>query len=278
MSRWPVTSQIAELRAVLADLDTQLMDLHADGGGELRDLTADEQARFDAMSRVRDAAELRLRRLGELERAYRRNPGAVEIPYANLGPTGYDVLAQSTAEILGMGAEATRDAALRAFDAIETRSENVPSSSADQMARWLRTKDLPGLDSVALSKRVLISESPAYRSAFAQLLTDPHPILTGEEAEAVRAMRRLDIEESRAMGEITPSAGGFGVPISLDPTIMVSSGASIAPLLDIAKVVPVNSNLWKGSARRHRCSPGTPRPRPSPTTARHWPSPPSPCT
>jgi HK97 family phage major capsid protein len=231
-----------ELTIVITDLDVRLAELHSDSRGELRHLDDTEQARWDALNRVRDAAMARLRQ-HEAARVALGNPKAIERWGANL--TGPQLYARAAAEVLALGADQARDQALRTLEA-RGRELGLPAAQGDQLDGLLRSTDAPGLDAAALARRVAVSESPDYRSAFAQLLTQAHPVLTGPEAEAVRAMQRLEAEESRAMGEVTPSAGGYGVPVMIDPSIMLSSGASVAPLLDIARVVPCNTSVWKG--------------------------------
>jgi HK97 family phage major capsid protein len=44
----------------------------------------------------------------------------------------------------------------------------------------------------------------------------------------------------------TGSAGGFGVPFALDPTIMLSSDGSVNPLRQLATVTPITTNEWRG--------------------------------
>jgi len=69
--------------------------------------------------------------------------------------------------------------------------------------------------------------------------------LTGEEAEAVRAMQRL---EYRAMSEGSGPVGAYGLPVLIDPSILLASGAEATPILNIARVVPTSTNVCKGVA------------------------------
>jgi HK97 family phage major capsid protein len=108
------------------------------------------------------------------------------------------------------------------------------------------SQDQRDMDGSALARRLLISESDAYKSAFAQVMQNPHPILTAEEAAAVRALQKLDAEESRGMAESSGAVGAFGLPVLIDPSIMMTSGAGGAPVLDACRQVPSNTNVWKG--------------------------------
>jgi HK97 family phage major capsid protein len=107
-------------------------------------------------------------------------------------------------------------------------------------------RDQSDMDGAKLARRLLISESDAYQSAFAQILQNPHPVLTAEEAAAVRALQRLDADESRGMSEGSGAVGLYGVPVLIDPSIMLQSGAGAAPVLDACRQVPSNTNVWKG--------------------------------
>jgi predicted phage gp36 major capsid-like protein len=51
---------------------------------------------------------------------------------------------------------------------------------------------------------------------------------------------------ARAANEGTTTAGGFGVPVMIDPTIIITSGAADAPILRICRTEPVTNNVWKG--------------------------------
>lgn len=233
-----------ELQAIAADLDRQLIELHQTEDGELRDLNDAEQQTFDRLARQREAVAVRLRQHEHIQQVLHRHPGALQRWGANLG-TGSEAVARDAAEVMRMSADQVRDQALRMLEA-RAAEQDIPAGQGDQLDGFLRSSDSPGLDATALARRVAISESPEYRSAWKELLTRAHPVLTGPEADAVRAMRRLEAEESRAMAENLPGTAGYGIPTTVDPSVMLTSGAGVAPILDIARVVPCNSNLWKG--------------------------------
>jgi HK97 family phage major capsid protein len=84
----------------------------------------------------------------------------------------------------------------------------------------------------------LITETDAYRSAFAKGITDPQPKWNSEELRA--------LEEFRAMAESPTSAGGYGVPVLIDPSIILTAGAAAAPVLDLCRIITITTNAWKG--------------------------------
>jgi hypothetical protein len=48
------------------------------------------------------------------------------------------------------------------------------------------------------------------------------------------------------MSEGTTTAGGFGIPVFIDPSIILTAQGSDNPFLSIARQVDVNTNAWKG--------------------------------
>jgi HK97 family phage major capsid protein len=136
-----------------------------------------------------------------------------------------------------------RDASL---EVIERDGGHLSPAQLDAMDSLVRnvTDDV---NPVEISRRVLTTQSPAYISAFRKEL-DPTwqpAVWTPEEAAAVTAYRM-------AMSEATPSSGGLGVPVLIDPTIIPSASASAAPVLGLATTVVVTTNKWSGVT-----SPGT---------------------
>jgi hypothetical protein len=118
-----------------------------------------------------------------------------------------------------MSDQQVRDAALRV---LESRGQSLRPEQGDRIDSLVRTAlsaNNRDMDGAELARRLLISESSAYRSAFLQLMTSAHPVLTGEEAEAVRSMQRL---EYRAMGEGSGPVGAYGLPVLIDPSILLT--------------------------------------------------------
>jgi HK97 family phage major capsid protein len=55
------------------------------------------------------------------------------------------------------------------------------------------------------------------------------------------------LNEYRAAEQsLTNESGGFGVPVIIDPTVILTSGAGVAPLLDVARIETITTNIWKG--------------------------------
>jgi HK97 family phage major capsid protein len=126
-----------------------------------------------------------------------------------------------------------RDRALRVLG--DGRS-SLTDDEATQVERLVRT-------STDIARRVIVTENDDYREAWHKLVTNPnaHLTLSEDERAAVRAW-----EEYRAMSEGTTTAGGFGIPVFIDPSIILTAQGSDNPFLSIARQVDVNTNAWKG--------------------------------
>jgi len=129
----------------------------------------------------------------------------------------------------------------------------VPVSDAnkaylDQLVHRSQEADDPEgaqFDGTYLARRVLLTENPAYRAAFKKYARlGPLAQFNQREQAAISAFQ--DYELRRAASEGTPSAGGYGVPVMIDPTIIITSGAADAPILRVCRTEPVTNNIWKG--------------------------------
>jgi len=109
----------------------------------------------------------------------------------------------------------------------------------DKVERLIRSGsfDLRG-DQVA--RRVLITESDAYRSAWMKAVTDATPVFTPDEARALQAWN-----EYRA-ASLTDTAGGYGVPVLIDPSIILTAQRSLNPFRAIANVKTITNDEWRG--------------------------------
>ena len=65
-------------------------------------------------------------------------------------------------------------------------------------------------------------------------------MMTDSERQAM-----ADSYSVRAQSE-TSVAGGYAVPVYIDPTVILSDQESSNPFLSICKVVDITTNAWKG--------------------------------
>ena len=101
------------------------------------------------------------------------------------------------------------------------------------------------LDGSYIARRTLLTENAAYRSAFQKYARlGSSAAFSPDEQRAVAAYQ--DYEISRAMNENTTTAGGFGIPVMIDPSIILTSGAADVPMLRYCRIEQVTNNLWQG--------------------------------
>lgn len=110
-----------------------------------------------------------------------------------------------------------------------------------RVAKLLRTHT-GDFDGAKLARLMLASETEAYRSAFMKLMTrGAGAILTAEEGAAVELVR-----EARAAFSLSDSAGGYGVPVLIDPTIILTNQGHPNDFFQIARVEDITNDEWRG--------------------------------
>src|SRR6266545_1578853 len=151
-----------ELGQLIQVLDAHLRAMHQTDEGVLRDKTPDEQRAFDYGLKLR--------------------PESVERVYQNIrhgmGDSAGDVRRLTTPE--------ARDRALRALD---DRTSTMHLDAAQKaQGEWYVRRD------THIARRLIVTETDAYRTAWQKLVTEPYPILDDDERRAV-----LAYNEFRAM-------------------------------------------------------------------------------
>lgn len=218
-----------ELQQYIEVLDAHLRSLHQTEEGELREKTPDEQKAFAYGLALRDKAVKKVEEHRAITEIFRRRPKAVEAALVNIRTGGDDPFA----DVRRLNIGEARDRALRVLDSRDA-SAHLSSAQRDQVERSIRRD-------TDIARRILVTENEHYREAWMKLLTRTHPFLTQEEQRAVQAW-----EEYRAMSEGTSSAGGYGVPVFIDPSIILTAQESGNPFLQICRQVTVTTNAWKG--------------------------------
>jgi hypothetical protein len=167
------------------------------------------------------------------------------------------------ADIRRMPTNEARDRALRVL-ADRNSAAHLSSDEQDEVERQVRK-------STDIARRVLVTENEHYREAWLKMVTRPngHMYLNEDERRAMMAF-----DEYRTMSEGTNSAGGFGIPVFIDPSIIMTAQGSGNPFLSIARQADVNTNAWKGVTSAGFRGASTRRTSRCPTTRRRSPSPP----
>ena len=217
-----------ELQQFVEVLDAHLRSIHQDENtGELREKSEAEQKAFDYGLKLRDKAIARIDEHRAIQEVFRRRPKAVEAAMFNANHSD-----DAYGDVRRLTAAEARDRAMRSLDSRD--AAELEDHQRTHIAKQMRHDP-------ALAPRILVTENEDYRNAWLKLVTNPQPILTQEETRAVLAW-----QEFRAMADFTNSAGGYGIPVFIDPSIILTAQGSSNPFLSIARQVTVNTTVWKG--------------------------------
>ncbi len=119
----------------------------------------------------------------------------------------------------------------------ETAIEKMDHANDDAREAASQTLSKVVGDQRAVARHYLATGSDAYRSAFFKLLGGPGHVLTEAEGRAV--------EEARA-ASLTNAAGGFAVPFTLDPSIILTNAGTANPFRQISRTVQITTDQWNG--------------------------------
>lgn len=234
-----------ELRQIDADI-TGALNTGADEIRSLADMdeiTADDDTKLTGLLESRDAklAEREVIRtvLGPLEtrakkvEEIRSQPNEIVPGYDNFNfNRQVDPFA---GDVNRLGRDELRDRALRV---VESNGKELAARQGDHLDSLIRRHG-PSMDGGLIAKRILITERSAYHSAFMKGVNG----ITSFSPDEARAL-----DEFRAMNEDSNSGanGGYGIPVLIDPSIIITSGAADAPIMDIARTVTITTEFWKG--------------------------------
>lgn len=223
-----ILERAAQIDAELAELEA-LDELDDDQEARFEELIAEGDELAEKRTRIerRDAARERVRLLAEKPENVIDGREAPQI--MRRVETDIDVRTASRGEV--------RDAA---FKMIETADRNmeIRTEVKEAAERAVRKPRTANYDPDVVARRLVVTENPAYRSAFLKGVTSAQPAWTNDEVRA--------LEEFRAMSIGTDAAGGFGVPVLIDPSIVLTSGAADAPILQIARIENITTDVWRG--------------------------------
>ena len=235
---------IEEVRARIDEINARFSEIQAEAGASKLD--DERQAEWDAMLAERtvldDAASDYEDRMAVLKTTVDTKPqNAVKVGQRDIVRGGtrtnvpsniYDLgeyrnLSRSDEEMK----QALRDGAMRAVDAAVFPHERSDDAKNKAHIEKLLSKDEDGV----IARHILSTGNPAYSRAFGKILASKGGMLTGEEQRALATV-----------GSSQAADGGYAVPYTLDPTIILTSDGSTNPLRGIARVETVTGNTWKG--------------------------------
>lgn len=213
----------------LEELRARIIEL-----SEKPDITEEENAELDALcarheteSAAEEARQARAAKVAKIKAQATERVAGYDAPQI-MRRTEVDVDVRTASHMQ------LRDAALAMLD---REGRDLTTPQGDRVEKLLRTRN-GNTDGGVIAKRMLLTENEHYRSAFVKAVTSVSPAWTAEEARAV--------SEFRAMSGGTDTAGGFGVPVLIDSSIILTAGETGAPVLDLARVVTITTDEWKG--------------------------------
>lgn len=232
---------IEELRARLAEIRGRLQEID----NEYRSQELPEEARtewnnlneeFEERTTTLNELEARAARVEELngEGESESREAGFQVGARTGRPQGEDIFDLSTIRSsVANPEEARSELRSRALTAIE--QADFPHEDADADAvrshieHLMRSVKVPKGQEGMFERHLLATGSELYRRAFGKAL----------------AQKPLTPEEARAMS-LTDANGGFAVPYTLDPTIILTSNGAINPLRQIARIESIMGDEWRG--------------------------------
>jgi HK97 family phage major capsid protein len=218
-----------------------------------QDITAEDQATIDAALTRADEIDNEVKplaaELAQLERITAPRDVAMTAQRQN-GRTAPGVIVRDNPfdvqDVSRLEHMEARDRAMRVLDARLDEGEHGPAvepARAEAIERLMANTDRlksghVNRDGRVVAQRVLLTEDPAYQAAFVKAMHGD-PVFTGDEARAVNAFRN-----AAAIG--TDSAGGFGVPVLIDPTIWLTGQGHPMDIMELADQETITTDEWKG--------------------------------
>jgi HK97 family phage major capsid protein len=124
---------------------------------------------------------------------------------------------------------------------LDEHSSHLRADQKAHLNKVLRTRN-GDLDGDLVARLMLATERPAYRSAFQKVAASATPAFSQEESRAIDEVRLI----KRAMSIGVDSAGGFAVPVLIDPTIIMTAQGSANDILRLARVETITNDTWRG--------------------------------
>ena len=226
------------LTADVEYLDACLADIHERAGDAA--LTEEQDADFKAGIAMRDQKRAALKEIEERHKAIERlaanRPEAVEsgsfqAPAVIIPKDGViDTRSATPGEV--------REAAMRAIEDADKRYLGaLDGQRAEAAEKAISRGSNRNYDADQVARMLVASSKPAYESAFIKSITGRSDELVPEERAAIAEFRAAST---------TANAGGHGIPVLIDPTIIITTGVSRNPLIAAARVEPITTDVWKG--------------------------------
>jgi len=231
---------LTDLQARQGSIKTRLKEIDADADGEpftdsQRSEWNDLNEEFERNAKHISELEARSERLAALvgeerhvesepKASYSRGVKKSRVPDDPTDLASYRSLSGSIDDLHN----AYKEGALRINDRMHSAMPNVDrEATQERVERILTTVDSP--EDRSFARRVINTSGDTYSRAFGKKLMGQH----------------LTSDEDRALS-LTTTAGGYAVPYTLDPTVVLTSGGQICPIRSLARVETITGNTWYG--------------------------------
>ena len=224
----PTPSTLTTVDAVTAARSTLAAEAQGilDRAGDAA-LEGDTLTRFDAITAELDQLATRQAQLETIARHAAR-PGGLEHTTPPATTRAADPYDMNDRDYYGGGIQS------RALAAIEA-TRHLDDGYKEAATRLLERHDTAD---GRLARHVIVTGRPEYRTGWLKLATGQQWALTTEEQAAV--------VEARA-ASLTDAAGGYAVPLTLDPSLILTNAGTSNPWRQIARVITLTgSDEWRG--------------------------------
>lgn len=237
-----LTMTVAEREQRQAEIRTRLQEIDAEyNGAELPEERQTEwddiSAEYEVHTHAIRAATARAARLAALAGNESHTEAGTPFHAPNVQPRKpenvYDITSlRREARSVDDLARLMRDNALRAvelnhYDAAPNQDEDDTRSHIERLLRRVDTPD------GELARRILQTGSETYDRAFGK-------------AALAGNVNGLTNEERAALAVGATATGGFAVPFSLDPTVIMTNASVVNPVRQVARVVQIAGKTWQG--------------------------------
>lgn len=211
-----------ELRARDAELVAELQALANESTA--RSLDEIEDSRFNEIEAEIGTVRSQIERLERVAEIARTAPAATVTPEA----PSFTVNTRGSENPLDLNELSFNTTAAemrsRVITAVERGLTEVDDTRSEALVKSLERYDNARGD---LARHALVTASDTYRAAFVKMSTGNGHLMTAEESSA--------LETARA-ASLTDNAGGYAVPVVVDPTIVYSGDGAANPFRSIATI------------------------------------------
>jgi HK97 family phage major capsid protein len=238
---------IEELRARLAAIAADLRAINETAGDG--DLDETQTARWSQLEAEHEqhTRDLEIAERAERVRASRAKWGSVRV--------GADPHRNDDRDVRSLNRSELRSRAMTVVDS-QTTTEIYDSvdptvvgfefdgSRAQAHISKLMRKNDRNFNGDAFARYLIASESEEYRTAFGKIIARgaAAAMLTAEEIRAVELVQELRV----AMNITTDAQGGYGIPVLIDPSIILTGQGHPNDFFALAEVKNITTDEWKG--------------------------------